>query len=228
MHDTDRLFALLDRATVAGEGAKVASARNALPPTVLPPKQAVIFKGKQRRQEMRRVKAEKHLAEILPAHFADDCTYHILSHGDIDALSYLRHAIAGYGYFDLVVVSTWCIAMPDLLELRRWLDAGVIDTLELYGGEIFPSQYPDEYALATRMAADYAMRLTVARNHAKIILAQNEALDAHLVMEGSANVNTNPRIEQTCITNSQPLLNFQRDFFRGLKTIDRQPRAHPS
>lgn len=192
----------------------------------LAPKSAKVLRTRQR-HELRRATAEKTLASILPARFERDVTYHVLSHGDIDALSYLRHAIATSGYFDLVLISTWCIAMPDLLELRRWLDSGQIDRLELYGGEIFPSQYPDEYALATRMADDFGMRLTVARNHAKIMLASNRASDTNLVMEGSANVNTNPRIEQTAVSNDAALLEFYLDFFRGLKTIDRRPSTHP-
>lgn len=197
------------------------------PPARTPPKQATATRTKNR-HALRRATAEKTLATLLPQRFEPDTTYHVLSHGDIDALSYLRHAIDTHGYFDIVLISTWCIAMPDLLELRRWLDNGKIETLELYGGEIFQSQYPDEFALATSMAADYGMRLTIARNHAKVILASNPALDAHLVMEGSANVNTNPRIKQTAVSNSAPLLEFYLAFFRGLKSIDRRPAPHPS
>ena len=182
---------------------------------------AIAHRSKQR-HELRRAASEATLATILPAQFESGATWHVLSHGDIDALSYLRHAIAGYGYFDLVAISTWCIAMPDLLELRKWLDTGKIDRLELYGGEIFPSQYPDEYALATRMAAEYGMRLVVARNHSKVILARNDKEAAFLVMEGSANVNTNPRIEQTAISNDADLLNWYLTFFNGLRSIDKR------
>jgi hypothetical protein len=190
------------------------------------PATATAYRTKQRHLH-RRAKAEATLAQILPAQFDLDATYHCLSHGDIDALSYLRHAIAGYRYFDLVVISTWCIAMPDLLELRRWLDNGTIDQLELYGGEIFPSQYPDEYALATQMASAYGMRLVISRNHSKVILAAAHAAPAHLVMEGSANVNTNPRIEQTAISNCAGLLAFYSEFFHGLHSIDKRKGADP-
>lgn len=177
------------------------------------------------RHEMRRAKAEAQLADILPARFEDGTSWHVISHGDIDALSYLRYALAGVSHFDFVLLSTWCIAAEDMTELQGWIDSGRIDQLTLAVGEIFPSQYGDEYELACRMVDTYGVRLIVARNHSKVILAENTAEAYSLVMESSANVNTNPRIEQTAIHRSAELLAFYRDFFHGLRSIDkRAPR----
>lgn len=173
------------------------------------------------RLHVRRAKGEATLAEILPGRFAAGDSWHVVSHGDIDALSYLAHAIKAT-HFDYVAISTWCIARPDLEQIAKWLDTGRIDAFELYAGEIFPSQYTDEHELALQMVDTYGIRLCIARNHSKLILASNEADDYHLVMEGSANVNTNPRIEQTAIHASGELLAFYRDFYRGLRSIDRR------
>lgn len=174
------------------------------------------------RHHARRAKAEATLAEILPTRFDDGDTWHVISHGDIDALSYLRHALAGVTHFDFVLLSTWCIASADMAELHGWLDSGRIEQMTLCAGEIFPSQYGDEYEQARRLVDTYGVRLTIARNHSKVILASNTADDYHLVMEGSANVNTNPRVEQTAITRSASLLDFYRDFYHGLRSIDRR------
>lgn len=171
--------------------------------------------------QMRRAKAEAHLADILPARFEAGESWHVISHGDIDSLSYLQHAIAGVSHFDHVLLSTWCIAKEDVLQLESWLDTGRIGRLELCMGEIFPSQYGDEYELAQRLVERYGVRLVVARNHSKVTLACNEADNYYLAMESSANVNTNPRIEQTAIHASRDLYDFYNDFFRGLKSIDR-------
>lgn len=175
---------------------------------------------RQSRHALRRAKAERHLAEILPARFEPGESWHVLNHGDIDALSYLRHALAGTSHFDFVLVSTCCIATEDMKELHGWLDTGRIDALTICAGEIFPSQYPDEYAMALRLAESYGVRLIVARNHSKVILAEHAADGLHLVLEGSANVNTNPRIEQTAIHNDAALLAFYRDFYHALRSID--------
>lgn len=86
----------------------------------------------------------------------------MISHGDIDSLTYLAHALSGVSHFDHVAISTWCMARADAY---------------------------------------------------------------YLVTESSANVNTNPRIEQTTLTASRHLHAFYAEFFAGLNTIER--RATP-
>lgn len=44
-------------------------------------------------------------------------------------------------------------------------------------------------------------------------------------MEGSANVNTNPRIEQTCLTRDRDLFEFYREFYDGIKSVYKNPYA---
>lgn len=172
------------------------------------------------RHAVRRAKAEVELASLLPPRIADGDSWHVISHGNIDALSYLRHLIQPT-YFDYVGISTWCIARQDLLEISGWLDAGRIDRFSLYAGEIFRNQYGDEYEMVLRMREDYGVRFVMAKNHSKVTLACNEGEGYYLVVESSANVNTNPRIEQACVTASRELFDFYRDFFDGLKSIDR-------
>lgn len=149
-----------------------------------------------------------------------------MSRGDIDALSYLAHAIKAVSHFDFVAISTWCIAKPDLDQISAWLDAGRIEHFELYAGEIFPNQYGDEYEQMHQMCATYGCRLVIAKNHSKITLASNVADDYYLAIEGSANVNTNPRIEQAAIHASRELFKFYREFFHDLRSIDRATKSH--
>lgn len=63
----------------------------------------------------------------------------------------------------------------------------------------------------------------IARNHAKIILACNEDDSAYYTLESSANVNTNPRIEQSCLTRNRDLFEFYRDFYAGIKSVSKNP-----
>jgi hypothetical protein len=175
---------------------------------------------KTHKLQVRRAKSEATLADILPATVADGESWHVISHGDIDSLSYLAHFIKHVEYFDYVAISTWCMGGADLDLIEGWIESGRIESLALYVGEIFPSQYGDEYTRAVEMSERYGFRLVVAKNHSKIMLASGGG--AHLVMESSANVNTNPRIEQTAIHASRELFDFYRDFFDGLKTIDRR------
>lgn len=173
------------------------------------------------RRQMRHAKGEASLAELLPARLADGESWHVISHGDIDALSYLAHALAGVPHFDYVAISTCCIAKADLDQIANWLDTGRIDRFELYAGEIFPNQYGDEYEQMLRMASTYDCRVVIAKNHSKITLASLDTEDYYLAIESSANVNTNPRIEQTAMHRSRELFQFYREFFRDLRSIDR-------
>ena len=173
------------------------------------------------RHQVRRANAEAHLAEILPARIADGDSWHVISRGDIDSLSYLAHALTSVDHFDYVSISTWCMARADLTQLCDWLDAGKIDQLDFYVGEIFPNQYLDEFSQLLAMQRVYGCRVVVARNHSKVMCMANYDASYYLVAESSANVNTNPRIEQTALHANRDLYEFYREFFGELKTIHR-------
>jgi hypothetical protein len=166
---------------------------------------------------------------VLPPEPVAGHSYHVISHGDVDALSYLAHCVKAWP-LDYVLISTWCIAMTDVDQLLGWLDSGRVGHLDFCCGEIFPTQYPDETDRLLRLEASAAaVRIKIARNHAKVLLGKNDDLGVYFVIESSANVNTNPRIEQTCLTMDQDLFEFYHEFFSGLKTVHKNPYAqrHP-
>ncbi len=187
---------------------------------------------RQSRKQVRQAKSEAHLAAILPAVLDDGDSWHVLSRGDVDALSYVAHVLSGMGYADELLLSTWCMASADLKRIAAWLDAGTVDRLTLCAGEIFPSQYPDEYRLALEIAATYDnARLIVARNHSKVSLLARHDWDNgagyFVAIESSANVNTNPRIEQTALHRDRVLHDFYREQFCALKSIARTDPVSP-
>jgi len=214
----DDLFAGFDPAMVAAASRQLAADKKET-------RRATAQKSANR-HHMRRANAEATLAEILPARFTDGESWHVASRGDIDSLSYLRHILAGTTHLDHVLMSTWCIAKNDLTEIAAWLDAGRIEQFDLYAGEIFPGSYGDEYEQMLSMCEAYGARLIVAKNHSKITLASNAAESYYLTVESSANVNTNPRIEQSTIHASADLHAFYLEFFSGIKSIDKTSKTH--
>lgn len=175
------------------------------------------------RNHVRRAKSEAVLAEVLPETIEDGCSYHVISQGDVDALSFLTHIVKS-SPFDYVMVSTWRMAMPDVDQLLAWLASGRVGELDFVLGEIFPTQYPDETDKLYRLQAKgEPVNVRIARNHAKIILACNEDDSAYYTLESSANVNTNPRIEQSCLTRNRDLFEFYRDFYAGIKSVGKNP-----
>ena len=178
------------------------------------------------RHHMRRATAEATLGTLLPARFASGESWHVMSRGDIDSLSFVRHVLAGVSHLDHVLMSTWCIAKNDLTEIASWLDAGKIEQFDLYAGEIFPGSYGDEYEQMMKMCSTYGCRLVVAKNHSKVTLASNAADGYYLAIESSANVNTNPRIEQSAVHADRDLHAFYLEFFSEIKSIDKHSKTH--
>lgn len=123
--------------------------------------------------------------------------------------------------FDNVLISTWVIADSDIDNLIDLMKNKRIKKLKLCLGEIYPGTYPAEYSRLLKMREDFDFEMVVARNHSKIMLMSGGNSGMDLVIESSANVNTNPRMEQTAIHNDKGLYDFYAEFFNGVKSIDR-------
>lgn len=107
-------------------------------------KKAVAIARRKNRTFTRRAKSEQHLDEIMPT-IETDASYHVLSHGDIDSMTYLIHLLKKNGPLDTLMISTWCMAMPDIEEIATALKTGMIGFCHFCVGEIFPGQYGPEY-----------------------------------------------------------------------------------
>ena len=142
--------------------------------------------------------------------------YHCISNGDVDSLSYLQ-LILRRTKIKKKVVSTWCMAAEDILQFREWITSERIGECDFYVGEIFPSTYRTEWKQINELVLDTGCgRVACFRNHSKIYAGFG---DFPFVIESSANINTNPRAEQACITISHDLVDFYFDYFGKIKTI---------
>lgn len=170
------------------------------------------------RHAMRRVLSELALEKELPWHFEQGTSYHCVSFGDVDALTYLR-CIVKQQRIKYALVSTWCMASGDIREIRSWIEQGYIGCCSFYIGEIFKASYYKQYEELTELCKELGGRVCMFRNHSKVIVALGERFDA--VIESSANVNTNPRCEQSVITVSSELALWYKNFFDGIKSFER-------
>lgn len=68
-------------------------------------------RGKERHYE-RRIKSELALEQELPWHFENGASYHCISFGDVDSLTYLR-CIVKQQKLKYLLLSTWCMAITD-------------------------------------------------------------------------------------------------------------------
>lgn len=157
----------------------------------------------------RRVKSELALEESLPWHFEEGVAYHCFSFGDVDSLTYLR-VIVKQQRVEYAMLSTWCMAATDVDEIRKWLERGDLGRIDFYVGEIFQASYASIYLMLSDLVREFGGgRVAIFRNHSKVMAGFGERFD--FVIEGSANVNTNPRSECVVITIDSALARFYKE-----------------
>lgn len=176
-----------------------------------------VFKTMDTKAKMRLL-SEAALDAALDWRFEPGTAYHVLSNGDVDSLTYLRRVLreqrARY-----VMVTTWCMATADAEEMRSWLDRGMVGRFDFYVGEIFKGGYRGCRDVLDGICERCGGRVARFRNHAKLMVVYGERFD--LVIESSANIDTNPRVEQTVITvGDTGLCDFYKEFFDGVNDFD--------
>ena len=176
-----------------------------------------VFKTMTPHKKMRLL-SEAALDEVLPWHLKKGVAYHVLSCGDVDSLTYLRHIVKEQR-LDLVVLATWCMATKDAEEMRAWLVRGDVKRFEFYVGEIFKNGYRGCRDVLDEICEECGGRVARFRNHSKVILFFGEKYSG--VIESSANADTNPRTEQTCITVDRDLALFYKEYYDGINDFDR-------
>lgn len=169
--------------------------------------------------EVRMLEAMKHVR------LEDGHTYNFITAGDVDSLSYLKVVINQHD-LDYVLCSTWCMAAEDIMQLTEWYDEGRIRKIDMYLGEIFPGSYRIEWKMVKDFYARHpeAGRAAVFRNHSKIYAGCNEKDGFYFGIQTSANINTNPRTEQGCITIDKGLYEFYKDYFDGIISFEKDGR----
>jgi len=171
----------------------------------------------------RRAKSEDALFKVLnyEGELKKGYSYHFLSAGDIDILSYLKYFIR-FKKYENVLISTWCMARHDITEIKEWLDNKQIKTFHLCLGEIFKGSYGFEYGMLRKLQTDgYNIKITIFRNHSKIILGHAKP-NYYFVIESSANVNTNPRTENTTVFIDKELYWFYYKYFNSIKSYENE------
>ena len=167
----------------------------------------------------RRAFSETQLLDVLGLQFKKGYSYHCITAGDVDSLSYLKCVIRQQP-LDYCLFSTWCMAADDVLQFDEWLMQGRIKKLDAYVGEIFPGTYRMEYQKLKQIFEYHKCgRIAVFRNHAKIFAGTGPKFSFGI--ETSANINTNPRTENGCITIDDGIFKFYKEYFDGIISFEK-------
>jgi len=167
----------------------------------------------------RRAFSETQLLDVLPKEFKEGHSYNCITAGDVDSLSYLKVVLRQQD-LDYCLFSTWCMAAEDILQFRQWVEEGRIKKLDAYVGEIFPNSYKIEYKMLKEMYSELnCWRIAVFKNHSKIYAGYGDKF--HFGIQTSANINTNPRTENGCITVDKGIFDFYKAYFDGIVSFEK-------
>ena len=176
-------------------------------------KTIVISHKKGLRQLTRKASSEHALEEAMDWYFQEGDSYHCFSFGDVDSFSFFKHVMKQQR-IKYAALSTWCMAGEDVQDLQNWYRRGLIGRIDFYVGEIFRGSYPMVYEMVQEFIKECGGRMVVFRNHSKVMAIQGERFDC--LIESSANINTNPRSENTVVTVDRDLV---RDYIRMFSEI---------
>jgi hypothetical protein len=167
----------------------------------------------------RRAFSETQLLDVLGLEFKEGYSYHCITAGDVDSLSYLKCVLRQQD-LDYCLFSTWCMAADDIMQFEEWLEKGKIKKLDAYLGEIFPGTYKMEWKKIKQVFEKYQCgRIAVFKNHSKIFAGIGNKFAFGI--ETSANINTNPRTENGCVTIGKDIYEFYKNYFDGIISFEK-------
>lgn len=179
---------------------------------------------KGKRQLTRKAASEEALLSAIDWHFEEGDCYHCFSFGDVDSMSFFKHVLRQQK-IKYAAISTWCMAGEDVKDLKEWHSRGMIGRVDFFLGEIFQGSYPEVYEMVREFLQKCGGRLTIFRNHSKVMAIKGERFD--VLIESSANVNTNPRSENTVVTVDSSLVNDYIRLFSEIKPFNSDCFAEP-
>lgn len=172
--------------------------------------------------DKRRYKSETNLMADIDWHWRPGDMYHVMSCGDVDFLTFLRFAIRQQPA-QYLMLSSWCYGPEDVEEVASWVRRGYVERLDAYMGEIAGASYAmcqTELEAACRATGG---RAGVFRNHSKVAVLLGPRFDC--VVTSSANINTNPRTENTVITCDRDVALWYKDYFDGIHPFNGSPEG---
>lgn len=172
----------------------------------------------------RKVASEAALENAMPWHFQEGDCFHCFSFGDVDSFTFLK-MVMRQQRIKYLALSTWCMAGEDVKELELWHKRHMIDRVDFFMGEIFKGSYPEVYQETKKFVKQCGGRLVIFRNHSKVMAIKGDRFDC--LIESSANVNTNPRSENTVVTVDSGLVDEYIKLFSEIQPFNDDYNAEP-
>ena len=174
------------------------------------------------KQRMLALAKRQHLHDVMPELPEPGYVYHVVSDGRWDYWTWIPRMLDWLGgRADEVYISTWTMSRPNCVDLLRLIDEGRIGRVSMLTGLYFKRRESSVYAMLLTGLHKRGGRYVALPCHAKVALLRNKERGAWLVVEGSANLTGNPRIEQFTLCNDREVYSFHREWMEQCLTTKR-------
>jgi len=167
------------------------------------------------RQRYERILAQQALAEVVPEAPAAGESIHVLSDARFDFWTWVPQMADWLPGAVTLYCSTWTVSRQNVVELFSLWDRGKFRDVAFLTGLYFKRRESAVYATLLQGLRDRGGRYRCSPNHTKVLLLADDAGN-YLTCEGSANLTSNPRLEQYVITNDRSLYEFHREWMEEL------------
>jgi hypothetical protein len=174
--------------------------------TVTLPRPRVLVRRPARRELVRHLREES-VAEAFPRLPAPGETWHVVTASKFDHWDLIPHVLRLLGRPAALTCSTWTLSRPIAVEMIQLFDAGLLTSIDLMTGRYFVRREPAVAAyVQEQLRARPRCRFVAFENHVKATVISSPP--DFIVSEASANLTSNPRLEQLTVTNDEPLARF--------------------
>lgn len=166
------------------------------------------------KHEMKLVERKASAKEAMPDLPGIGISRHYISGAEYDFWMVIVRAIEIMDVVDEFYASTWTINRENTLELLELYDSGKLKKIGMLTGIYFKRRESAVYAQLLEGLRNRGQKYRAFRNHAKVVLLHSG--DDYIIIEGGANLTSNPRLENYVIVNDRLLYEFHRDWMEDM------------
>jgi hypothetical protein len=163
------------------------------------------------RRKVAQIGQRQALSDLLCGLPAAGESIHVVSEAKFDFWTWVP-VLVGWlgGRTEALYCSTWTLSRNNAVEMFGLWDAGAIGAAHFLTGTYFKRRETAVYAMLLDGIRARGGRYRAFQNHAKVLLLSNAGTGVWISVEGSANLTSNPRLEQYVLTNDKGLYDFHR------------------
>lgn len=142
--------------------------------------------------------------------------FHLVTNASVDFFMFVPLIIDLTNLKYTVTLSTWSMSMECVDTMIGLYDSGKIHINLLLSGDGMQKRRPHIYWKLFESFNDRGLKFRPCKNHAELILMCNEIENKYYVIERSAHMTSNPRLEQHVINNNKELYDFHKSWMDNL------------